>query len=447
MIRLRPYQADLIARARAEFRAGKRRVLCVSPTGSGKTLTSACMITGAVANGHRVLFAAGRIELVDQTLKALADVEIGSVRVIQADRDEGPRDASVIVGSIDTLIAREIPQVQFGVLDEAHHGAAATWSTLVKSQPEARWVGLTATPCRADGKPLGDVFDSLVLGPSVRELTDLGHLVPCTVLHGPPTLKANELARTPLERYLEFARGERAAVYCRDVKHAKAELEAFRAAGIPSEIITGTMAAGRRRSVLDAWRSGEILVVTSIGCLTEGFDLPALGVAILARRFNHIGQYLQVVGRVLRPAPGKTRALVVDLTHAAAEHGPPTVEHEYSLDGTAISKPARDSFGSCKECGAMFLYGPSQCPHCGAEIPTRPLPPPRAVNAELQELPAAKPRIPWVSALLSKYEGHCAKCGRWFPRGTPIYSTAGKRGSARHQMCPLPALPSAAVSP
>lgn len=470
-MQLRDYQERFLVDLRAAFRAGARRVLGVSPTGSGKTACAAAMTFGATALGHRTLFAAGRRELIDQTVRTLArsaDISIASdmpltdvvealaaagrpVRVIRAQHDLGPQDAPVIVGSVQTLSAPRwlgaLPAVQFGILDEAHHGSAATWADLVRSQPEARWVGLTATPERADGKPLGDLFDALVAGPSVRELTPRV-LVPCRIWAGPATLKPGELAMTPLEAYQRFAALQRAGVFCRDVAHARAELEVFRAAGIPADIVTGDMADVRRRDILAAWRAGDILVVTSVGVLTEGFDLPELGVAILARRFNHPGQYLQVAGRILRIAPGKTSATLVDLTGCAHEHGPVELDREYSLTGTAISgRRAADSFGQCRECGSMFLYGPRTCPHCGAAIPTRPREAPRSVNTGVAELGPAKPRTPWVSRLDAKRDGYCRKCGRWFPRGTPIFYTQGQPNSARHQTCPAPALPSAGVSP
>lgn len=433
---------------RGSFRAGHRRIVGVAPTGFGKTLAGATMAAGAVANGHRVLFAAGRRELIEQTVATFTRVGLTDLRVIQAQRDEGRTDAPVIIGSVQTLSQPRwigaLPAVQFGILDEVHHSKAATWSDLVVSQPAARWVGLSATPERSDGKPLGDLFDAIVPGPSVRELIAAGRLVPCRIWAGPATLKPGELAMTPLEAYRRFAAGQRAAVFCRDRAHARAELAVFQAAGVPAAVITGDMSASRRRETLAAWRVGDILAVTSVGVLTEGFDLPELGVAIFARRFNHCGAYLQAGGRIIRTAPGKTGAVLVDLTGCAHEHGPLELDREYSLTGKAIRPAAaRDSFGQCRACGTMFLYGPRTCAECGAEIPTRPAAAPRSVGVGVAELGAARPRTPWVSTLPAKRDGYCRKCGRWFPRGTPIFFTQGEAGSARHQTCPAPALMSA----
>jgi superfamily II DNA or RNA helicase len=443
-LQLRPDQVEFIDAIRAAFRGGARRVLAVAPTGMGKTVCATHMIGGAVALGNRAMFAAGRTELIDQTAATLRAAGLDDIRIIQADRDEGRADAPVIVGSVQTFSSPRwrglVPLVQLLILDEAHHCGADQYGSLVLEQPEARTVGLSATPERADGKPLGDVFDALVSGPSVAALTDAGHLVRCRIWAGPSTLKSGELAMTPLEAYQRFAAGQRAGVFCRDVAHAEAELACFTAAGVPAAIVTGAMARRRRAETLQRWRDGDILVVTSVGVLTEGFDLPQLGVAILARRFNHVGQYLQVGGRILRPYPGKTEAFLIDLGGCAHEHGPLELERAYSLTGRAISGGAREAFGHCRACGSMFRYGPSRCPHCGEEIATRPTPPPRSVDAGVTELTPARARIPWVSSLLAKRDGHCAKCARWFPRGTPIYWTSGKRGSARHQKCPLPSV-------
>jgi superfamily II DNA or RNA helicase len=448
---LRDYQLADVDRIRAEYRAGHRSVLYVAPTGSGKTALSSYILRAAAALGNRGLFAAGRTELIDQTVATLATAGVTNVRVIQAERDEGDPDAPVIVGSVQTLSAPrwrgQVPRVKLIVLDEAHHAPSDQYGSIAADQPDAMLLGLSATPERQDGKPLGDRFTSLVVGPTVRQLTDLGNLVPCRVWAGPIDLKPGQLALTPLEAYQRFAAGERAAVFCRDRKHAAAELEVFQAAGIPSALVIGTMSAGKRRDILQRWRAGDIHVVTSVGVLTEGFDLPVLGCAILARRFGHAGLYLQVAGRILRTAPGKTSATLVDLAGSAHEHGPPDLEREYSLTGRAISGVQREAFGQCRECGSMFRAGPRACPHCGAEVPVQARPLPRSVGAGVSELAPARPRIPWVSAMQARREGHCRKCGRWFPAGTAIYFTVGQRGSARHQKCPLPALPSAAVTP
>lgn len=447
-MKLRPYQEQFIEALRDAFRAKHRCVLGVAPTGSGKTRVASAIVEGALAQGHRVLFAAGRRELIKQTVATLAAVGITDVRVIQAGRDEGRPDAPVIVGSVQTLTGErwlsELPAVQFGILDEAHHGSAATWSELIRSQADARWLGLTATPERSDGKPLGELFTALVPGPSVRALIDLGHLVPCRIWTGPSSLKAGQLAMQPLEAYRRFADGQRAGVFCRDVPHALAELERFRAAGIRADVVTGSMPASRRDDVIAAWRAGDLAVVTSVGVLTEGFDMPELACAILARRLTHAGQYLQIGGRIIRSAPGKVGATLVDLCGSAHLHGPLDLDREYSLTGAAIRGRAADCFSQCRACGSMFLYGPSLCPHCGAEIPTKPREAPRSVGADVTELPTTpRARIPWVSRLLAKREGYCGACSRWFPKGTPILWSKGTR--ARHQRCPGPPLPSAAV--
>lgn len=446
---LRDYQLDDVERIRAAFRAGNRAVLYVAPTGSGKTALAAHVLRAAAALGNRGLFAAGRTELIDQTVVTLARAGVTNVRVIQAKRDEGDPDAPVIVGSVQTLSAvrwrGQVPKVKLIVLDEAHHAPSDQYGSIATDQPGAHLLGLSATPERQDGRPLGDRFTALVAGPSVRQLTDAGYLVPCRVWAGPSDLKSGQLALTPLEAYQRFAAGARAAVFCRDRKHAAAELDAFIAAGVSAALVIGTMSGRRRNDILQRWRAGDIHVVTSVGVLTEGFDLPVLGCAILARRFGHAGLYLQVAGRILRTAPGKSEATLVDLAGSAHLHGPPDLEREYSLTGKAISGVLREAFTQCAECGSMLRSGPTRCPHCGAEIQVRARPLPKSVSAGVSELAPARPKSPWVTRMQAKRDGHCKACGRWFPAGTPILWTEGTRG-ARHQRCPLPSLPSAAVA-
>jgi DNA repair protein RadD len=442
MIQLRPYQERAITMLRACYSAGRRAPCLVMPTAAGKTVVVAAVAVGAVARGKPVLFLADRTELIDQTVDKLRRAGVLDVRVIQEGEDRGSPTAPITVASVETLRMPRwkscLPEAKLVIADECHGFLAGSYSYLLSRYPGALLLGLTATPARRDGKPLGDVFDELVVPTSVRELTELGYLAPCQVWAGPPDLKPGELALTPLEAYQRHGHGELAAVYCRDRKHAQAELEAFRAAGIAADIVDGTLAPARRRVALAAWAAGETRVVTSVGCLTTGFDLPALAVAILARRFTHATLWLQVCGRVLRTHPGKTLARVIDLGGSAHLHGPPDLDRTYSLTGKAISTIARDSFGQCRACGSMFRSGPSSCPHCGAVLPVHARALPRSTGAGVTELRGPAPRQEFVVTISSKYAGRCAACGQPYQRGEKIrWATLAR--VAKHRVCPVAA--------
>lgn len=322
-----------------------------------------------------------------------------------------------------------------GILVHNCHGIVAdTFRDVLQRYPGVRLLGLTATPTRGDNKPL-EVFDDLVIGTTIRELTELQMLAPCHVLRpAPGAVGSNEIAIDPVTAYRRYAAGQRAGVFCLTRKQATEYAEAFNAAGIAAAVVTAT--TRDRRAILERFAAGEYRVLVSVGCLTQGWDDPGCAVAILARKPNHIGLWLQICGRVLRPHPDKREGLIVDLCGAFWDHGPPDRDDlEYSLTGKAIRGAARDSFAQCRTCGSMFLSGPRLCPHCGAELPVKPMPPPRVVGVDLQDAPVQR-RTPWVSALAAKRDGRCRRCGQWFPRGTAIFYTQGEWGSERHQKCP-----------
>ncbi len=330
---LRDYQRRAYEQVKDAYRAGKRSICVVMPTGSGKTRLGAEFVRGHVAKGGKVLWLAHRVELVAQAAERLLAEGIEHVGVITADVDNPAPDAAVQVASIQTLIARgELPEVSLVVFDEAHHYVAAEWGMVAKHYSNATRLGLTATPERSDGKPLGDLFDALVVGASPRELTELGYLVPCDVV-SPAKYSPRKIAGCPVEAYLERANGKRAFVFAALVEHAAELAEKFRAAGVTAACISGETPADERAAAVEAFRRGELLVLCNVAIFTEGTDVPEAEVCILARGCGSAGTYLQIIGRVLRNAPGKLSALLIDLPGVCRRHGLPTDDRKYSLEG------------------------------------------------------------------------------------------------------------------
>lgn len=438
MPELREYQTRAIADTRAAYASGARAVCLVCPTGSGKTVMSAEMIRLAITRGNRVLFLVHRQELVRQSVDKLGRAGVHDIRVIRAGSDLGSRQAPVTVASIPTLTrwTQRLPEAEFCVVDECHHVVAKTWSRLASHYRSALLLGLTATPQRADGKPLGDIFDSLVVGARVRELMDLDHLVPCRVFAPPMTLEAAQLALSPVEAYRRHTPGERAVVFCTTVEHAQGVAQAFRDAGISAATVHGSMPGNLRRQTLADLDAGTLRVVTSIHALTEGWDSPATSTCILARKPQHTGLYLQMAGRVLRPSPGKTHATLIDLCGSVHDHGTPDLDREYTLGGRGISKADRDAIRQCPACAAVFRVGPQSCPVCGAELPRREITMPIDTGIgviDLSTLPKLPPRAVTLS-IQAKYPSVCRKCRGRVAVGADVYWVKGE--GVRHVACP-----------
>jgi DNA repair protein RadD len=363
-ISLRPYQVETIAKARDAMRRGARRIVVVAPTGSGKTRMGSAIVTGAVAKGGSVLWLAHRTELIAQTCATLAGFGL-DVAALAASCEWPERpDAPVQVASIQTLIARQSrPPASLLIWDECHHcsEAAEEWSRLLQDYPDVRMVGLTATPERGDGAGLAPLFDGLVVGPSVAALTKLGHLVPCEIMRPERLLENGKIAQHPLEAYQAEAPGTQALLFARTVDEAQTYAGRFTAAGVRAECVHASTPPKERSSALELFRRGVVRVLTNVYVMTEGTDLPMAATCILARGCGSAGQYIQMVGRVLRPHPGKSIARLLDLRGISHVHGSPEDEREYSLDGNGIrlSKSAH-----CRVCSAL-LDGGYPCAACG----------------------------------------------------------------------------------
>jgi DNA repair protein RadD len=434
---LRAYQERAISDLRAKYTAGKRAPVLVLPTGAGKTVVASEIIRASVARGNRVLFLVHRAELLSQSVAKLESAGITDLRIIQAGNDLGSPTAPVAVASIPTLTrwTERQPEAQLVIVDEAHHVVAKSWKKLADHYSSSLLLGLTATPQRADGKPLGDIFDSLVVGATVRELTDLGHLVPCRVFAPPLTLDRAELALSPADAYTKHAAGQRAVVFCVSVDHAQQVAAQMNAAGITTGAVWGDMPGDSRAETLRRLEHGLLQAITTVHVLTEGWDSPRVVVCILARKPKHVGLFLQMVGRVLRPALGKAHATLIDLCGSVHDHGPPDMDREYTLTGKGISKPDRDAIRQCPACGGVFLAGPAQCPVCGLTLPSRTIALPESTGIgviDLATLPKLPPRAITIS-LTAKFPGTCKSCRGRIQVGQQIYWIKG--GGAKHANC------------
>jgi DNA repair protein RadD len=388
-VQLREYQQRAISDLRAQYAAGHRAPVLVLPTGAGKTVIAAEVIRSATKRNKRVLFLVHRTELQSQSVSKLENAGVTNLRIIRAGQDIGSPLAPVTVASIPTLTrwGDRMPKADLVVFDECHHVVAKTWQRIADAYSSSHLLGMTATPQRADGKPLGDVFDSLVVGSTVRELTELGYLVKCRVW-APHVLPQNgEIAADPAEVYREHGTNRRAVIFCVTVEHAERVAASM---PVPCRVVHGAMPARERAEVLAAFAEGTIRAIANVHVLTEGFDCPSATVCILTRKPEHAGTFLQMVGRVLRPAPNKSEALLLDLGGSVWQHGTPDAERTYTLDGEGISRADsedREPIRQCPTCGGVFIAPKDgMCPQCGVQLPYRPVEAPKSNGMGISEL-------------------------------------------------------------
>lgn len=356
---LRDYQQTAVA----DVFSAPGHVCLVAPTGSGKTRMGVAVLSEIT---DRSVWVVHRRELLQQARDVLdAAGLLHRVTPITAQSSERPR-ASVVL------------------YDECHHYAADEWSAIADTYPDAWRIGLTATPERADGRALGSLFDRMVVAAKYSDLIRDGHLVPCRILRPESGLERG-LALDPVDAYRKHAADRSGFVFVPRIDEARALAERFTAAGIPTAAIDAGTPEAERDAAISALRSGDLRLLTNVYALTEGVDVPTASVCILARAVGHVSQYLQIAGRVLRTAPGKTDALLIDLPGVSHEFGSPTEDRIYSLDGVGI-RLASASVTTCLHCGASYETGPLACPECGFQKPTEDYKPLLIYNAELREV-------------------------------------------------------------
>ena len=214
---------------------------------------------------------------------------------------------------------------------------------VVEAYPDARIIGLTATPCRMDGRGLGNVFQELVQCPDVAELTRMGFLVPAKVFAPVrPNLKGvrvragdyvegdlaqrvntNKLVGDIAQHWFRLGERRKTVVFAVNVAHSLHIRDEFRKAGVLAEHLDGTTPREHRKRILKELATGKINLISNVGVLGEGWDCPEVSCAILARPTKSLGLFRQMIGRILRPAPGKTDAIVLDHAGGVFAHGLP----------------------------------------------------------------------------------------------------------------------------
>lgn len=387
-MRLRDYQERAVRGIFREWSHRRRSVLCVVPTGGGKTVIAIHVIAQALATNERVLFVVHTRDLLTQTVKRLR-ATFGNLAV-SADN----RHAPVFVTTVQGLTGRaKFPPAHLIVLDEAHHYVAEEWGAVGRHYVMARVLGLTATPERQDGKPLGDLFESLVVGALYSELLKAGHLVECMVYQPPSQgdVMGSDLACNPLDAYERHAPGSLAFLFAHNVKMATQWRDDATARGVNAALITGKTPKHEREAMTERFARGDLSLLSNVYCLTEGIDVPAATTCILARGCRHVGTYLQMVGRILRPSPdtGKTMGILIDLSGATHTHGMPTEDREYSLEGDGIRRIETGALRTCPECGCTAPSAPA-CPECGFVFPVRKQAAPHIYSLELRAVFAGK---------------------------------------------------------
>lgn len=403
-ITLRESQVRAIESTRAAIRrcterGVPRRVLLVGPCGMGKTITSSFLMASAASKGKTSIFLADRRQLVYQKSETLRRCGVPHAVLMAGEQFH---HSQILVASKETYFARAVEKQYLArerrdlwIVDEAHAAMGGSWRDILSHQEDATLVGLTATPALANGKGLGDFWQEIVIAATYEELLAAGVLVPARCFQGISVdtrgLKksdgdwsekalserwdSKELVGDILDGYRQWGDGRPFACFAQSVRHSIELCAQFNAAGISAIHVDADTPQDERQAAYEAVRRGEIKGLCNYGILTVGFDLPILGTGILAFATASLVKYLQVCGRIIRSAPGKRDAIIIDHGGNVRRHGWPTEDHAWSLDATGTTVTERDNEKAeaeqkprepicCPNCGAMRESGP-QCAACG----------------------------------------------------------------------------------
>jgi superfamily II DNA or RNA helicase len=429
---LRPYQTRLKVDIYAAWNAGHKNVLAVLPTGGGKTVIFSTVLA---EQGGACVAIAHRSELVSQMSLSLARNGVrhrvigtpalartcGALHVAEIGKSFVSPQARTAVASVDTLVKRDadepwFKEVQLWITDEAAHLLEQNkWGRAVAMFPNARGLGVTATPSRADGQGLGahadGVMHAMVQGPEMRQLINDGWLTDYRIFapksdidlmnvpisangdYSPPKLAeavhSSHIVGDCVQHYKSFADGKLCVMFCVDVESATESAQAFKTAGVRAEVITGTTPDMMRQEILRKFRNGEVKVLCSIDVFSEGFDLPAIEVVIMARPTQSFGLYAQQFGRSVRLMDGKTHAIIIDAVGNTMRHGLPDRPRVHTLDRRERrTRNAPDDvipLRTCTKCAMVYERIYDTCPYCGTVRVIADRSVPEAVDGQLSE--------------------------------------------------------------
>jgi len=321
-----------------------------------------------------------------------------SISILKSDDFRGHRDSpfdgfvyNFEVEGLHTYIVEGV------VVHNCHHIQTENkWGLATSLFPNAKGLGVTATPQRADGGGLGrhadGVFDTMVIGPAMRDLIDAGFLSEYRIFAPPSDLdlsgvkisattgdysapaltqatRRSHIMGDVVSHYLKIAKGKRGITFATDVQSAKDIADQFNQAGVPALALDGKTPAQERSAALRKFKRGELLQIVNCDLFGEGFDLPAIEVVSMARATQSYGMYVQVFGRALRLMEGKTHAIIIDHVGNVVRHGLPDAPRTWSLDRRDRKAKAQDPdvipVKACPTCAAVYERIYPECPYCG----------------------------------------------------------------------------------
>lgn len=421
MITLRPDQWQLKNGIYQGWQSGHRNMLAVLPTGGGKSIIVSDIVLEKDNQGARQCVMAHRNELVGQMSMHIANRGVrhriigpqSTINSIVANHRREFNGTSFIsptancaVAGVDTLVSRFNDLTDWGkqindwTVDEAHHLLRLNkWGRATTLFPNGFGLGVTATPSRADGQGLGrhadGVFDGMVIGPSARELMELGAITDYELIvpasdfqidddaitdtgdYSPVKMreasKKSHIVGDVVKEYMMRALGKQWIVFATDVETANEIARQFQEFGISAASVSAKTPTETRNEYVRRFRMGTLTVLVNVDLFGEGFDVPAVAGVSLARPTASLSVYLQQCGRALRAMLGKLFGIIIDHVSNYKRHGYPDKQRYWTLDrrdkrAKKEKDPEEIELTACRNCSKPYSRVLFCCPHCG-QIP------------------------------------------------------------------------------
>ncbi len=392
MTNLRPYQIEALNSIRDHYKDDTKKVLLYLSTGGGKTVVFCEILKGVIAKGKKAIMVTKGVALIEQCSRRLfrEKVEHGC---LQANHWNKNPNAAIQVCSVDTLHRRKIaPPADLIIIDEAHYAGSESFKWLISQYPDAYFLPVSATPHNVKGG-LRHVADVVVQPITTKELMKQGYLSkPTYYVPSKPDLSSvkidkktgdydqGQLGQQMIDQptlfgdmikfYRLHADGEPSVVFASTIEHSKILVSKLLAEGIQAEHIEADTSPKDREETLKRLESGETKIVSNVGILTTGVDIPYLKCVILMRPTKSYNLYIQMIGRGTRVTDTKTSFVVLDHANNLQEHGPIEADRPCDLDGEK-KREGTEKPTICKQCFGAFFRSEcgSTCPYCGAEPP------------------------------------------------------------------------------
>ncbi|WP_084757839.1 DEAD/DEAH box helicase [Spirosoma luteum] len=441
MIHLRPYQEDARNGIRGHFVLNNRKVLLCMPTGSGKTVTFADLVTRTLSKDlfAKALILTNRAELLTQAGGTLERMGIRYEAITATNKQINLR-ARCFVGMVETYYKRakkhpELLKMNLVIIDEAHYGnfkkLFAQWGS------DVYVIGATATPLSASkDDPLSNYYNAIVNPVQIADLIDNGYLVPAVTYAARidrsslkldsmgeysdssqmDTFAKREVYAGLISKYLQFCtdegRAKKTIIFNVNIAHSKAVCAEFEAAGIPARHLDGETDPWVRASIIAGFKSGAFPVICNVGILNAGFDEPGVEVIVMNRATTSVSLWLQCCGRGSRPSPGKGRFTILDMGDNWQELGlweqARPWEELWNKKRKKSEKAGVSPVKDCAQCGAIVPMSARECSECGHVFPIKEKGPSKEVEftvvADTRELLAMDKATNWPIMSVSDLE-------------------------------------------